>query len=115
MRTQIAEGLRYLSRHRLLRMVAVLLGVTNFASQMGRSTLVLLAVQILHTGTRGYGLLWTAAAAGPRRAAEAAPLDAVRGRMLAARECCKRPEVSGRICRLKCRDVAAAQLACLDE
>jgi len=64
MRTQIAEGLRYLSRHRLLRIVAVLLGVTNFASQMGQSTLVLLAVQILHTGTRGYGLLWTASAAG---------------------------------------------------
>jgi len=64
MRAQIAEGLRYLSQHRLLRIVAVLLGVTNFASQMGQSTLVLLAVQILHTGTRGYGLLWTAAAAG---------------------------------------------------
>jgi hypothetical protein len=64
MRAQIAEGLRYLSRHRLLRTVAVLLGVTNFASQMGQSTLVLLAVQILHTGARGYGLLWTASAAG---------------------------------------------------
>ena len=64
MRAQIAEGLRYLFRHRLLRIVAVLLGVTNFASQMGQATLVLLAVQILHTGTRGYGLLWTASAAG---------------------------------------------------
>jgi MFS family permease len=64
MRAQIAEGLDYLYRHRLLRTIAVLLGVTNFASQMGQATLVLLAVQILHTGTRGYGLLWTAAAAG---------------------------------------------------
>jgi MFS family permease len=64
MRAQIAEGLRYLSRHRLLRIVAVLLGVAGAASQMGQSTLVLLAVQVLHTGTRGYGLLWTAAAVG---------------------------------------------------
>ncbi len=64
MRAQIAEGLRYLFRHRLLRTVAVLLGVANFASQLGQSTLVLLAVQVLHTGIRGYGLLWTASAVG---------------------------------------------------
>lgn len=64
MRAQVAEGLRYLSRHRLLRVVAVLLGVTGAASQMGQATLVLLAVQVLHTGTRGYGLLWTASASG---------------------------------------------------
>ncbi|MBO0819121.1 MAG: MFS transporter [Actinobacteria bacterium] len=61
---QIAEGLRWLLRHRLLRVVAVLLGVTGFCSQMGQSVLVLLATQTLHTGTRGYGLLWTAAAVG---------------------------------------------------
>jgi MFS family permease len=64
MRAQIAEGLRYLGRHRLLRTVAVLAGVAGFANQMGQSTLVLLATQILHTGTRGYGLLWTASAVG---------------------------------------------------
>jgi MFS family permease len=64
MTTQIGEGLRYLGGHRLLRVVAVLLGVSNFASQMGQATLVLLAVQILHTGTTGYGLLWTASAVG---------------------------------------------------
>ena len=64
MRAQIAEGVRYLSGHRLLRIVAVLLGVAGAASQMGQSTLVLLAVQVLHTGSRGYGLLWTAAAVG---------------------------------------------------
>jgi MFS family permease len=64
MRAQVAEGLRYLSRHRLLRVVAVLAGVAGAGSQLGQSTLVLLAVQILHTGTLGYGLLWTASAAG---------------------------------------------------
>lgn len=64
MRAEIAEGIRWLARHRLLRSVAVLLGVANFASQMGQATLVLLATEVLHTGTRGYGLLWTASAAG---------------------------------------------------
>lgn len=61
---RIAEGLRWLLRHRLLRVVAVLLGVMGFCSQMGQAVLVLLATQDLHIGTRGYGLLWTAAAVG---------------------------------------------------
>jgi MFS family permease len=63
-RTQIAEGLRWLYRHRLLRVVAVLLGVFNFASQMGQAVLVLLATQTLHVGTRGYGLLLAVTAVG---------------------------------------------------
>ena len=62
--TQIAEGLRWLARHRLLRVVAVLLGVYNFANQMGQATLVLLATVTLHTGTRGYGFLLAATAVG---------------------------------------------------
>ena len=64
MRAQIAEGVRWLAGHRLLRTVALLLGVSNFSSQMGQATLVVLATQTLHVGTRGYGLLWTAAAVG---------------------------------------------------
>lgn len=64
MRAQIAEGLRYLGKHRLLRTAALLLGVMGFASQMGQATLVLLAIRVLHTGVSGYGLLWTASAAG---------------------------------------------------
>jgi MFS family permease len=63
-RTQIAEGLRWLFRHRLLRVVAVLLGVFNFANQMGQAVLVLLATQTLHVGTRGYGLLLAVTAVG---------------------------------------------------
>jgi MFS family permease len=61
---RIAEGLRWLLHHRLLRVVAVLLGVMGFCSQMGQAVLVLLATQDLHVGTRGYGLLWTASAVG---------------------------------------------------
>jgi MFS family permease len=64
LRAQIAEGLRWLLRHRLLRVVAVLLGVQGFCSQMGQAVLVLLATQTLHVGVRGYGLLWTASAVG---------------------------------------------------
>jgi MFS family permease len=63
-RAQIAEGLRWLVRHRLLRVVAVLLGILNFANQMGQAVLVLLATQTLHVGTRGYGFLLAAIAVG---------------------------------------------------
>jgi MFS family permease len=63
-RTQIHEGLRWLTRHRLLRVIAVLLGVYNFANQMGQAILVLLATVTLHVGTRGYGLLLAATAVG---------------------------------------------------
>src|SRR5580704_8241482 len=63
-RTQIAEGLRWLYRHRLLRVVAVLLGIFNFANQMGQAILVLLATQTLHVSIRGYGLLLAASAVG---------------------------------------------------
>ena len=63
-RTQIAEGLRWLAGHRLLRVVAVLLGIYNFANQMGQAVLVLLATQTLHVSSRGYGLLLAASAVG---------------------------------------------------
>ncbi len=63
-RVQIAEGLRWLYRHRLLRVVAVLLGIFNFGNQMGQAVLVLLATQTLHVGTRGYGLLLAVTAVG---------------------------------------------------
>jgi MFS family permease len=63
-RAQIAEGLRWLAGHRLLRVVAVLLGIYNFANQMGQAILVLLATQTLHVSARGYGLLLAASAVG---------------------------------------------------
>jgi MFS family permease len=63
-KAQIAEGLRWLVRHRLLRVVAVLLGVFNFANQMGQAILVLLATVTLHVSTAGYGLLLASSAVG---------------------------------------------------
>jgi MFS family permease len=63
-RAQIAEGVRWLARHRLLRVVAVLLGIYNFANQMGQAVLVLLATETLHVSARGFGLLLAASAVG---------------------------------------------------
>lgn len=62
--TAIADGLRWLIRHRLLRTLAVLLGVNTFCFQFGQVTLVLLVTQTLHVGARGYGLLLAGAALG---------------------------------------------------
>ncbi|GAA4235780.1 MFS transporter [Streptosporangium album] len=64
MRMAIADGLRWLARHRLLRTLAVLLGVNTFCGQLGNVTLVLLATRTLHLDARGYGLLLAGAAIG---------------------------------------------------
>ncbi|HEY7177075.1 MAG TPA: MFS transporter [Micromonosporaceae bacterium] len=64
MRYDIVEGLRWLLAHRLLRTLAILLAVTNMASQISYSTFVLFATQQLHVGPRGYGLLLASSAIG---------------------------------------------------
>ncbi|WP_049566187.1 MFS transporter [Streptomyces sp. SBT349] len=64
MRAAIAEGLRWLARHRLLRTLAVLLGVNTFCGQLGNAVLILLATETLHLDARGYGVLLAAAAVG---------------------------------------------------
>lgn len=64
MRTAIADGLRWLAGHRLLRTLALLLGVNTFCGQLGNATLVLLATRTLHLDARGYGLLLAGAALG---------------------------------------------------
>jgi MFS family permease len=60
----IAAGLRWLARHRLLRIVALLLAVSNFCSQMGMATIVLFATQDLGVSVRGYGVLLGVSAVG---------------------------------------------------
>jgi hypothetical protein len=59
-RTAIAEGLRWLRRHRLLCTLAGLLAVNTFCFQLGNVTVILLATQTLHVSDRGYGLLLAA-------------------------------------------------------
>lgn len=63
-RSAIAEGLRWLGRHRLLRTLAVLLGVNNFCNQLGQATLVLFATETLGVRSGGYGVLLAAGALG---------------------------------------------------
>lgn len=64
MRAAIAEGVRWLAGHRLLRTLAVLLGVNNFCNQLGQATLVLFATEELHVGHAAYGVLLAAGALG---------------------------------------------------
>ena len=63
-RTAVAQGVRWLARHRLLRALAGLLAVNTFCFQLGNVTVVLLATQTLHVSEHGFGLLLAAAAVG---------------------------------------------------
>jgi MFS family permease len=67
MRADVAEGLRFLWRHHLLRTLAVMVGVFNFASNATWAILVLYAVgpaSAMGLSEPGYGLLLTTVAAG---------------------------------------------------
>ncbi|GAA1224127.1 MFS transporter [Pseudonocardia alaniniphila] len=64
LRLTITTGLRWLTSHRLLRTLALLLGVNTFCFQLGNVTLVLLATQTLNVSDRGYGLMLAAGAVG---------------------------------------------------
>jgi MFS family permease len=67
MRADIAEGLRYLWRHRLLRTLAVMVGVFNFASNAVFAVFVLYAVgpdSAIGLSEPAFGLLFAMIAAG---------------------------------------------------
>lgn len=67
LRTDIADGLRFLWRHRLLRTFAVMVGLFNFAGNATSAVLVLYAAgpaSAMGLPAQGYGLLLTAIAAG---------------------------------------------------
>ncbi|WP_035812102.1 MFS transporter [Jiangella gansuensis] len=64
LRTAIADGLRWLAGHRLLRLLAVLLAVNTFCFHLATATLVLLVTHTLDLDARSYGLLLAAAAVG---------------------------------------------------
>ena len=59
-----AEGFRFLIRQRLLRTMAVLIGLLNVTLTGALAVLVLLARDRLHLGSVGYGLLFTFVAVG---------------------------------------------------
>ena len=63
-RADIAEGLRWLWGHRLLRSLAIALGVMNLIGMAAMTMLVLYAQDVLHLSDTAYGLLLTTEAAG---------------------------------------------------
>ena len=64
LRTDMAEGLRFLLRHQVLRTCAVMACVCNLAGATAFGLLVLLAQDRLGLGSAGFGALLTAEAAG---------------------------------------------------
>lgn len=67
LRADIAEGLRFLFRHRLLRTLAVMVGVSNFTGNAVMAILVLYAVgpgSAMNLSTQAFGLLLAGFAAG---------------------------------------------------
>lgn len=73
MRQSIGEGLRWLRSNRLLRTLAVVLGVNNLAGQLGQATLVLFATRSLGLTPQLFGLLFVGAALGGVAGGLAAP------------------------------------------
>jgi predicted MFS family arabinose efflux permease len=61
---EIAEGLAWLLRYRLLLVLAIMLGAGNLAFSATFSVLVLFAQDVLGLGSVGYGVLLTAGGAG---------------------------------------------------
>jgi MFS family permease len=64
LRAEIAEGLRWLLRHRLLRALAVMVAMINLLGSAHDAILVLFAQERLGLGSVGFGLLLTGSAAG---------------------------------------------------
>jgi MFS family permease len=86
MRTQIAEGLRWLWQHRLLRLLALVLGAMNGTSAAIMATYVLFAQEILGLDGLGFGLLMAAGSIGGLLGSTLAPALTLRlrsGRTLA--------------------------------
>jgi len=64
MLAEIGEGLRWLGKHRLPRILTIGAGAGNFCEYMALSVLVLFSSQVLHLSDRGYGILLAAMAVG---------------------------------------------------
>jgi len=64
LRRSIAEGLRYLAAHRLLRTLAVVLGLNNLAGTLGMATVVLFATRTLGMSEQLFGTLFLGSAVG---------------------------------------------------
>jgi MFS family permease len=63
-RAELAEGFRWLAGQRLLRTMAILIGLLNLTLTAATAVLVLLVRERLHMGAVGYGALFTCLAVG---------------------------------------------------
>jgi MFS family permease len=63
-RTDVAEGLRWLWKHKLLRTLGIMTGVHNLTSNATFSLFVLYALEILDLSEEGFGILMAAMAVG---------------------------------------------------
>jgi MFS family permease len=63
-RAELAEGFRWLARQRMLRTMAILIGLLNVTLTAATAVLVLLVRERLHLGAVGYGALFTCMAVG---------------------------------------------------
>lgn len=63
-RAEIVEGFHWLAQQRVLRTMAILIGLLNVTLTAATAVLVLLAKDRLHLGSVGYGLLFTCMAVG---------------------------------------------------
>lgn len=63
-RADLREGIRWLWQHRLLRTLAISLGIMNAAMTAAFANQVLFAQEILHLDATGFGILLTGAAVG---------------------------------------------------
>jgi MFS family permease len=64
LRAEIAEGLRWLFAHRVLRATAIMVAVVNLLATAGDAVMVLFAQEKLGLDGVGFGLLFTGSAAG---------------------------------------------------
>jgi MFS family permease len=64
LRTDVAEGLRWLWNHKLLRTLGIMTGVHNLTSNATFSLFVLYALEILDLSAEGFGILLAAMAIG---------------------------------------------------
>ena len=62
--TDLKEGFRWLWNHRLLRALAIVLGLLNAAGSATQATIVLFAQEVLNLDATGFGLLASAGAVG---------------------------------------------------
>jgi MFS family permease len=63
-RTRVADGLRFLFGHRMLRGIAIVSLTGNLAVQVFYAVFVLFSIEELHVGSIGFGTLYAASAVG---------------------------------------------------